>query len=651
MYKKLENMKKILIPLIIFIALCINAFASVKSNKELKGDKRYASYSFTKAINAYTNAKALTPEGQRRLAESYSRINKNAEAETAYSTLVSTPEGVVPEDYYRYAMVLKANGKYEQSNNWMDKFVAIKPTDLRAKSFAANKKELANLSKDDGKYKLTTMTANSDDRDFGPAYYNNKIVFASNRETPGIISRKSAWTGKPFLDLYMAEVEAGQLKDPENFDRNLNSKMHDGPASFSNDGTCMAYTVNNYKDKSKDRVVELRIFFSNYVDGKWSKPEGFALNNPGYSVGHPCLTADGNTMYFTSDMPGGFGGADIYRITKVSNGTWGKAENMGDKINTEGNEMFPFFEENNGVLFFASDGHYGLGGLDVFICMLNGTEAGKMYNAGSPLNTRYDDFSVIVNKQASKGYFASNRVGGSGDDDIYAFDLLRSLNVGKRIEGVAKDNNGNSIPRTFVTLLDNNGVIVNTITTNDEGAFTFLVDPDKIFKLIGNKENYTEGTSAASTFGSEFIVKADVTLLLKTVAKMDVGDDLATIVVFNPNKIYFDVDQFAIRPDAEKELKKIVDIMNEYPSMIVELRAHTDCRAPKEYNQILSEKRATASAEYIRNRIVNPERIYGKGYGETKLANGCECEGEVVSTCSNNEQQKNRRTEFIIVRK
>jgi outer membrane protein OmpA-like peptidoglycan-associated protein len=357
-------------------------------------------------------------------------------------------------------------------------------------------------------------------------------------------------------------------------------------------------------------------------------------------------------MYFTSDMPGGYGGADIYRITKDEKGTWGKPENLGDKINTEGDEMFPFLEENNGVLFFSSNGRFGLGGLDIFICAVNGSKYGHLVNAGFPLNTQYDDFAVIVNDSMNKGYFSSNRIGGSGGDDIYSFDLLKGLDIGKKIIGIAEDKDGNHIPKTFITLLNDKGNIIDTLTTKDDGAYAFLVDSDKNFKLNGKKEKYIEGDTVANTFGKEFIVKADVVLLTKKeiiAQKIVVAADLGKILELN--NIYFDYGKYNIRPDAEIELAKIVTIMNEYPNMVVELRSYTDCRSSKEFNQILSDKRATASAKYIKERITNPERIYGKGYGKTNLVNGCTCEDNIGATCSEEEHQQNRRTEFIVVKK
>ena len=649
---KTKNLKKLFIPISLFIGIGSNIIAQDKSNKELQGDKFAFVYSFDKAIDSYTRTKQLSVEGQRNLAVSYHNMDQNIQAEAAYLKLINSSGGVLPEDYYNYAMVLKTNGKYEEANKWMNKFKELKPGDLRAKSYTDNNPGLDKLLKDDGTYKIEHLAINTDAEDFGTCYYKDKIVFSSSRAKPSLNEKKYNWNGKPFLDMYISEVEEGQLKTPEIFDKSLNSKMHDGTASFSKDGTYMAFTCNNHETKRKDRVVGLEICFSNYKDGKWSKMEPFILNNKDYSVGQPCLTADGNTMYFTSDMPGGYGGSDIYRITKNEKGEWGIPENLGNKINTEGDEMFPFFEENNEVLFFTSNGLFGFGGLDIFMCAINGSKFGRVHNAGYPLNTQYDDFAVIVNDKMSKGYFSSDRTGGSGDDDIYAVDLLKNLNIGKKIIGLAKDKDGKAVPKTFITLFTDKGDVLDTVTTKDDGAYAFLVDLDKNFKLIGEKQKYIKGENVANTFGTAFIVKADVILLTKEeiiVAKIQVNADLGKILALDA--IYFDLDKYNIRPDAEIELEKIVKIMNEHPAMIVELGAHTDCRETKEYNQLLSEKRAKASVEYIQKKITKPERIYGKGYGKTKLINGCACDGTVVSSCTEEEHQKNRRTEFIIVKK
>jgi outer membrane protein OmpA-like peptidoglycan-associated protein len=391
-----------------------------KSFKEKEGDRYTSFYSYDKAIKSYKLSKPLSLEGQRSLADGYEKFDQNIESEAIYLNIVNSGGEIIPEDYYNYAMILKSNGKYDESCKWMDKFSALKPEDLRTKDYLLNKSGYSNLTKINELYKIENLKVNTDALDFGTTYYKDKIVFASTRTSSKLFPKIYKWTRKPFWDMYVSDVDSNQLKTPVIFDKHLNCRMNDGPASFNEEGTFIAYTRNNYKDRTKDRVVELYIYFSNYIDGKWSKPKDFVLNNKGYSVGHPCLSSDGNTMYFTSDMPGGFGGADLYRIKKGEKGEWGTPENLGDKINTEGDEMFPFLNENRGLLFFSSNGHFGLGGLDIFSATLNGSEFEEVQNAGSPLNSQYNDYALILENTMSGGYFSSDRPGGKGGDDIYS---------------------------------------------------------------------------------------------------------------------------------------------------------------------------------------------------------------------------------------
>ncbi|OFX28058.1 MAG: hypothetical protein A2033_05885 [Bacteroidetes bacterium GWA2_31_9] len=648
-------MKKIILPILAFIVICFNVSAQKKSNKEKLGDKFAFSYSYSKAIKFYSQAKQLTFDGQRHLAECYHKVDSNIQSELSYSILLASTGEVLPEDYFNYAMVLKINGKYDESNKWMDKLNEIKPSDLRAKDYVSNKSEFVNMQSDNGKYKTEKLSINTDAQDFGASYYKNNIVFASSR-TAKMMKRKDNVSGKPFLDIYMSEEENGKLKDPVIFDKSLNSKKHDGPASFSNNGTFMAFTRNHNRDKSDDRIVELQIYFSTYVDEKWSKPEPFILNNSEYSVGHPCLTADGKTMYFTSDMPGGYGGSDIYKITKNEQEIWATAVNMGDKINTESDEMFPFFHEKTKALYFASNGRFGLGGLDIFISEIDSFGVESVRNAGNPLNTQYDDFAAILNDSTPSGYFSSDRNSDSRNDDIYSYDILY---VNKQIAGIAKTPDGNYIPNTFITLYDENNVVIDTVTTKVDGAFGFKVSSNKNFKLTGKKENYTDGETVVNTLGSEEIVIADVILVKESIEeKLIVGADLSKVLKLKTNysgsftndNIYFDYGKYNIRDDAEPELDKIIKIMNEYPNMEVKLSSYTDSRASKEYNQVLSNNRAIATANYIKKKITNPERISGKGYGETNLVNDCAGEGDIVTNCTEEEHQLNRRSEFIIMK-
>ena len=720
-----------------FGLLTINAQVAPK---EKKGDRFFAHYSFAKAIEYYTAADGLSIQAQRNLAEAYKNVGNYRKSEETYTGFLNHPE-VNAEDFYNYASILQLNGKYAESKNWFERFRQLKPDDLRAKSHANYPTRIDELLKSGGNFTIRNLDVNTENQDFGPAFFNEKVVFASTREGLKSIKRSYNWNQKPFLDIYVADVKDGQLVNPVNFSRSLNKKMHEGPACFAKQGTVMAFTRNNYTGKSEDGVVKLEIFFSMFKDSLWSKEEAFVLNNKEYSVGHPWLSEDGNTMIFASDMPGGFGGSDLYRISKDVQGVWGKPESLGDKVNTEGNEMFPFFDAKNELLFFASNGHLGLGGLDVYCMPMRGGKLGKLVNFGTPLNSQFDDFAFILDKEDRKGYFSSNRADGKGDDDIYAFDMLKPLQFSKFIKGTAKDKDGNILANVQVVLTDANGKEVARVTTTEDGQYKFEVEGESTFQLEGTLAKYRGDKNSVSTEGDASEFTADLTLakepelslycqvkdratglpldsvsvrytdkqnkqteniltpstgdfykslkefklgdtlkvelliekpgylaktgtytkvldrpgmydmtqdLDMTLSKLDVGADLSKLIDIKP--IYFDLNKYNIRKDAAIELNKIVKVMNDYPTMVIELGSHTDCRGSVASNEKLSDNRAKASAAYIKGKITNPERIYGKGYGESKLKNGCACEGPVKSTCTEEEHQQNRRTEFIIIK-
>jgi outer membrane protein OmpA-like peptidoglycan-associated protein/tetratricopeptide (TPR) repeat protein len=652
-------MKYSIILLIALLTSSFGLYASDKSNKEIKGDKYFFLYSFAKAADTYTQVENLTNEGKHRLAESYKNLSQFEDAARVYSELVSLPNAL-PEDYYNYAMVLKSNGNYPESNKWMNKFLSQKPNDLRAIDFAENSPLLDTYLLDHKQFEIRPMEFNSNAIDFGTAYYQDQIVFTSSRSRGKMVVRNDNWTGEPYMTLYVSDVEENQLQSPKKMSNLLNSKLNDGPVSFYNDGLSMAFTQNDRKDKSADKIVELQIYFSSNVDGKWSAPEAFILNNKGYSVGHPCMTNDGQTMYFTSDMPGGFGGTDLYKISRDQQGNWGIAENMGEKINTEGDEMFPFFEEKNEILCFASNGRFGLGGLDLFMSQLKGD--GRSRNMGAPMNTQYDDFALIIDDTLGTGYFSSNRVGGEGLSDIYGYDVLTKLNIDVRINGVVTDKNDNLLSGTLVVLSDEFGNNLSSAITGTDGAYTFLVSQDETFKLTGTKEAYLDGYTSTSSEGDEYVVIANLLLLQEVVKEKEPIEEppmveapiktnnLGQILKINSSAIYFDFNQAAIRSDAKVELDKIVKYMNDNPNVKIEVSAFTDCRGNTGYNKVLANSRAVSTVDYIKARITNPERISGKGYGESESVNNCECEGEVISTCTDDEFQENRRTEFLIVK-
>ncbi len=594
-------MKKLTIPIIFFVCAGINVNAQEKTAKEKKGDNFYFVYSYNKAIEAYTGSKELTLDGQRKLAKSYHKIGSNELAEKQYEKLIYATSGKNPEDYFDYAMVLKSSAKYDESNKQMDRFKVQKPEDLRAIDYTENKDKLNTLLTDNGRFKVNNSKVNTDAQDFGPSYYKDKIVFASSRSTK-MMPKRSNINDLPFLNIYVSELSNGVMQTPANFDKSMNENMNEGPASFNKEGTFMAFTQNNYDLTKKELVVKLEIFFKTFKDDKWSKSEPFALNNNNYSVGHANLSADGNTMYFASDMPGGFGGSDIYKVTKEGNGKWSTAENLGTKINTEGDELYPFFEEKSGTFFFTSNGRFGLGGFDVFTNKTNASGFQTSVNAGTPLNTQYDDFGAIADDQMSKGYFSSNRPGGSGNDDIFTLEISEPI---KKTEEIVK------------------APIEEPVA---------VVEPVKETPI--QKETVKETTQTKTDRIFE--------------KKIKVGDDLSEVLEFK--NIYFDLDKSNIRPDAINSLNNIVSMMNIHQNMVVELKAHTDCRETMTYNQLLSDRRAKSTIKYIKSRISDPSRISGKGYGKSRLINRCNCDGQKSSDCTEASHQKNRRTEFIIIK-
>jgi len=641
-------MKNIILAIGLFMGLAMPSFSQEKSNAEQNGDKYFFRYAYDKAIDAYSGSKQLTVSGKRNLAESYFNMGQDAQAEAMYVDILEVPSNAIPEDFYNYAMLLKKQGRYVGANGWMNKFAESAPNDLRAKSYVKNNSKFESYLNNDANCSILKMSMNTEAQDFGTAYYNDKIVYASSNAKPKMIKRKYNWTGQPFLNLYSASVENGQLVNREFFNKKMNEKMHEGLASFSSNGLKMAYTRNNVKDYNHDDVVELQIYVSDLTNDKWTEPLPFTYNNQEYSVGHPCLSADGTRMYFASDMPGGLGGVDLYWSDLDGNGNWKTPVNLGNSINTEGDEMFPFYEEEKRTLSFASNGHFGLGGLDVFSSILKANTWGPVENAGDPINSQFDDFSLIFNSKINRGYFSSNRFNGLGDDDIYSFERLPLKKMNKMIVGIVKDKKGSAIPETFVSLFDSQDSLLAYAISEKDGSFEFNVGTDRNFLLTGSKEKYSSGSARASSYGDQDTIFVSLTLLQDELVETPIDNGLTKIAKLNA--IHFDFDKSNIRQDASEELDKIVRVLNSYPSMEIQLSAFADCRGTKEYNEVLAQSRALATTTYIQNRISKPNRVSGKGYGESRAVNDCICNDQGYSECAEKAHAENRRTEFTIVK-
>jgi outer membrane protein OmpA-like peptidoglycan-associated protein len=725
--------------------------AAQKSPEEIGADKCFERLAYKKAIKLYNEADRISVAGLRKLAESYSKLGDFLNAELYFTKFMQEGE-FSEEDIFNYALALRSTGKYAESEKWLKEYSERFPTDQRAKDFMKNGKAIFAAMKEEGRFKIVNLAFNSAEQDFGPAFFGNKIVYSSSLRV-GVqpIKRSYSWNEKPFLDLFAAEInDEGQFVEQKTLNeiqsRAVNKKYHEGPACFGDNGKIMAFTANNYSGKSRNGEIKLQIFFSELIDGVWQKEIPFKFNNSEYSVAHPWLSKDGNTMYFVSDMPGGYGGTDIYRIEKKSDKEWGDPINMGEKINTEGNEMFPFVEEKNGYMFFSSDGHLGLGGLDVFMAVMKDYAIGKVINMGANLNSKSDDFALIVDENLKKGYFSSNRDGGKGNDDIYYFEILKPFRFTKSISGKITDNRSKLLRAVKVELFDADNVLVAESFTDENGAYVFVVDADeRSYYIKADKEKFETGRgelfSTASLDVEEFTAdlslervpefklicqvtnktdnepisgvkvsilnmdknstevnetqwdgafskmlegyKRNQTLRLEIkfekegfqpktltynnllsqdgeyvikeileplkVEKFETGIDIAKVIDLKP--IYFESGLSTVNEASAQVLDQIVTVLNENPSMIIEINAHTDCRGAYNSNMALSDGRAKSCAAYISSRISNPSRISGKGFGETKLINNCSCEGNVEVKCSEEEHMQNRRTEFIVISK
>ncbi len=405
----------------------------------------------------------------------------------------------------------------------------------------------------------------------------------------------------------------------------------------------MYFTRNNFLDgkKGRDKGMDkeqttlIKIYKASLIDGEWSNIKELPFNSDLYSTAHPTLSVDEKMLYFSSDMPGTLGGADIFKVSIDKNDKYGKPENLGSTVNTEGRESFPFIAPD-GTLFFASDGHLGLGGLDIFESKFKDDLFQEPINIGKPINSAKDDFGFIINS-GKTGYFTSNRNGGEGFDDIYKFRICTNTIYGK----VTDLKTNEILPISTVILLDEDMKEISKITTNDEAHYSFEIDCNKKYYIKVIKEEYeTVEKPIIPTSENE---KTELNIELGRInIPFEIGTDLAKVL--DISIIYFDLDKSNIRPDAAEDIQKVIEVMKEYPKMHVDIRSHTDSRETHKYNEGLSDRRAKSTLEFMVANGIERERLTARGFGETELIN--ECSDGVF--CSEEDHQKNRRSEFII---
>lgn len=642
------------------ILVLLFSAASVAQKRKLEAaGKQFDKYAYQNAINTY---EGIADKGHKsanlfqRLGDAYYFNSRFDKAARYYGELFALNEEVVPEYYYRYAQSLKANGDYAKADEMMEQFSAKKAADLRGDLYEQNKNYLKEIEKNSGRYTINKTNINSPKSDYGPAYYGNELVFTSNRDSTGIMKYVDAWTNQSFTVLYKAPLTGGNPGKAKRFEDKIQTKFHEATPAFTKDKKTMYFTRNNYNNgkvqtDSKGRIL-LKIYRAKLIKGHWDEVTELPFNKNTHSTAHPALSPDEKTLYFASDMPGSFGDTDIYKVAINADGTFGTPVNLGYGLNTEGKETFPFAAE--GKLYFASDGHPGLGGLDIYVAPLEKDgNYKKAYNVGEPINSKTDDFGFIINPADATGFFCSNRKGGEGFDDIYGFREDRKLEFecSQLLTGVVTDaKTGDIFSNAKVSLYDANRNLIKEGVTDAAGLYTFDVECGKIYYVKAEKENYFPKEETITVSVESGVTQLPIAqekpepVVVKTPEpKIKVGTDLAK--EFGIKEIYFDLGKYNIRPDAALQLEKIINFMKEYPTAKIDIRSHTDCRASHKYNETLSDNRAKSIREYLVKSGIDAGRLTGRGYGETQLVNKC---ADGVK-CSEEEHQQNRRSEFIIM--
>ena len=646
--------KSILLFKVLFIVCITFSFAQ---EKELsKADKKFESYAFIDAQKIYLRlAKGGYESAElfQKLGDSYYFNGKYEDSAQWFEKLVEKyPETLTPEYLFRYAQSLKGIKEYEKSDKIMSDFRKLKGGDSRAELFAEEPDYLEEISYSDSEYEVENLRrTNSRLSDFGPMFYKDRIIFSSARDTGTTKKYIHTWNNEPFLDFYQApiDIETGELGKVEKFGGSINSKYHESSPSFTADGNTMYFTRNNFsqgvKRTDKNGTVRLKIFKSTKKGDSWSTPVELPFNDDDYSVSHPALSVDNKQLYFSSDMPGTTGFSDIWVVDILDDNEYSTPKNLGPIINTEGRENFPYVSKK-GNLYFSSDGRPGLGGLDIYVVATkkNGDFA-YVINLGEPINSPQDDFAFIVDEYTNTGYFSTNRYFGMGSDDIFRFTRTpKEIPVCESlITGTVRDKETKfPIPTATVSILDLEGNLLQKTEVNEKGEYTLNpICGEEILIRADEPEYYSaEELVTAPADGGSMVVDL---YLEPRITRINEGDDLAKLLDLKP--IYFDFDRFNIRPDAEEELTKVLAVMESNPTLVVEIRSHTDSRGNDAYNLSLSDKRARSTADWIVSRGIEPTRISGKGFGETELINDC---GN-GSDCTEEQHQLNRRSEFIVI--
>ncbi len=629
-----------------------------------KADRNFKKTSYSISIDIYEAVlkkkenQFMTPGMLKLVGDSYYFNADYKKAARNYKMLIDNygdQNGVVDTEYYfKYAHCLKSLGDKKESERMMQLFASDSTVsnDNRVKNFKNRQAYMEGIADSKGRYSLLKleMDVNSKYSDLSPSYYKEGLIFSSDRDTGNLARYRHTWNAMDFLDLYKINVDSASLSKPAKFDLDpeFTTRVHESSSIFTKDGQTMYFTGNNYKEgkiiRDKEGVVRLKIYRAQLQDGKWVVEDNLSINSDDHSVAHPALSPDERTLYFASDLHNPSGDTDLYSVSINEDGSiTGAPKPLKGIINTGGRETFPFVS-SEGVLYFSSNGHPGFGGLDIYAARIDQDRPQSFVeNLGEPINSGMDDFSFIIDDKKLKGYFASNRVGGMGYDDIYAF--AKAPECIQTVTGTVRDKVTNELLiGATIKLMDTNNKEIYRTFTDKKGQYSLELDRYQLNTIMAEAEGYRPE--------DHFLNKGEcrppqiVDFYLEPIP-VECGQDLSVLIPELRSTIYFDFDEDVIREDARPQIEIVIAIMEKYPSLNLKLKAHTDSQGPDAYNWDLSRRRAQATLDYIldNSEKILPSRLEAQGYGETDLANE-DCPNGV--RCTDEQHEKNRRTEFII---
>ena len=617
-------------------------------------DRDYNDYRYNRAQSAFLqlvrdDADFTDKKVIQSLADTYFFNSQYNQSYTWYRKLISLyPEDIKSIYYLRASISARSNENYAIADRYMQQYFRMEKGTVIEDLYVEDLNYLDSIAELRPKYIVETTKINTDQSDFSSAFFGeDKLVFSSTYQASG--QRDYDWTGEPFLDLYIADIsDEGQLENTQQIEGDINTAFHESSAVFTKDLQTVYFTRNNYKNGKKrtDRknTVRLKLLTASVdEDGNWSDVEELPFNNDNYSVAHPALSLDGKKLFFASDMPGTTGESDLWYVDIYKDGSYGDPINLGQKVNTEGRESFPYIADD-GTLYFTSDALIGFGGFDVFKAELSDSGIARdPENMGLPINSAGDDFGFLLQADTNTGYISSNRDGnrGSASDQIYYFKPSKCV---VEITGLVRDSNtGNLMPGATVKLLDMGMNIIAEQIVQQDARYSFPeeVECGQSYYLI--TENGLAYSIAETTFVAPTSSQSvSVDMAIETFSQDCPPYDLGCLLGLNP--IYFDLNKYYIRPDAEIELTKVFNAMIRFPELIVRIESHTDSRSPQSYNLRLSQNRATSTRNWLIQRGIAPSRLTAMGYGESQLINRC-ADGV---PCTEAEHQLNRRSMFII---